>query len=143
MVSSVENKTPFLLCLIGGILLFQAGWTGSLGILSYLALIQTIPELADFVWIINALLYILAIMAAIGGVGVIAGGYVLTRGRVTTGKLVIGVALGISIVGLVIQLAQWLWLYGATSVVDFFGLTAEATGCIGIVLTLVGRSRAS
>jgi hypothetical protein len=139
----MENKTPFLLCLIGGILLFQVGWTGSLGIFSYLELIETIPELADFVWIVNTLLYVLAIIAGLGGIGVVAGGFLFTRGRVTTGKLVVGVALGMSIVGLVIQLAQWLWLYGATAVVDFFGLTAEATGWIGIILTLVGRSRAS
>ncbi|MHA1960700.1 MAG: hypothetical protein ACW99U_10730 [Candidatus Thorarchaeota archaeon] len=139
----MENKTPFLLCLVGGILLFQVGWTGSLGIFSYLNLIETIPELVEFVWIVNVLLYVLAIVAGLGGIGVVVGGYLLTRGRTTNGRMIIGLALGMSIIGLVIQLAQWLWLYGATSVIDFFSLTAEATGWAGIILTLVGRSRAS
>jgi hypothetical protein len=55
----MRNKVPFLLALIGGILLWIAGATGSVGIAGTITqILASIPELAPFVDILNLIYYI-------------------------------------------------------------------------------------
>ena len=69
----MENKTAFLLLIIGGIILFLEGITGSIGFFVYLPMILAIPEMAPLEPVIFYLIWILTIIAASGGIGVIIG----------------------------------------------------------------------
>lgn len=138
----MKNKISFILALIGGIVLFLEGITGGIGFFAYLPLILTIPELAPLEPIIYYLIVILSLIAASGGIGAIAGGYLLTTPRVGTGKFIIGIAVGMSLIGLIIKLIQLVWLSGATAAWDFLVIAAQTLGWIGIFLTIAARRTA-
>ncbi len=138
----MQNRTSFILVLIGGIILFIEGITGSIGFFTYLQQINTIPELVSMVPIVNALIWILTIVAFTGGIGAIVGGYLLTTQRLGTGKFIIGIAVGMSLIGLIIKLAQLIWLSGATAAWDFLIYAAQSLGWIGVFLTIAGRRSA-
>ncbi|MDF1539990.1 MAG: hypothetical protein P1Q69_13925 [Candidatus Thorarchaeota archaeon] len=138
----MQNRTSFILVLIGGIILLIEGITGSIGFFAYLELIETIPELVLFVPIVNALVWLLTILAFTSGFGTIGGGYLLTTKRVGTGKFIIGLSVGMGLIGLIIKLAQLIWFSGATAVLDFFVIAAQSLGWVGIFLTIAGRQSA-
>ena len=138
----MQNKTAFILALIGGIILFIEGITGSIGFFAYLPLILTIPELAPLEPVIYYLIIILGFVAASGGIGVIIGGYLFTKDRVGTGKFIVGVAVGMSLIGLIIKLIQLIWLSGATAAWDFLVIASQSMGWIGVFLTIFARRSA-
>ncbi|MHA1906753.1 MAG: hypothetical protein ACW98Y_05640 [Candidatus Thorarchaeota archaeon] len=135
----MENKTAFLLLLIGGIILFLEGITGSIGFFSYLPMILAIPELVPLEPIIFYLIWILTIIAASGGIGVIVGALLISRSREGTGKFIVGIAVGMSLIGLIIKLIQLIWLSGVTAAYDFLVIAAQTMGWIGVFLTIAGR----
>jgi hypothetical protein len=139
----LQNKVPFLLSLVGGILLWIATATGSIGIIGTIAIIlASIPELAPFVDILNLIVYILAALAAIGGIAVVAGGFMLTAGRVGTGKFVIGIGAGMGLIGLIIQIAQTAYTMGFGVALDIFIGFALTTSGLGILLSIAARQMA-
>jgi len=138
----MQNKTAFILALIGGIILFIEGITGSIGFFAYLPLILAVPELAPLEPVIYYLILILGFVAASGGIGVVVGGYLLTKGRVGTGKFIIGVAVGMSLIGLIIKLVQLIWLSGATAAYDFLVIAAQSMGWIGVFIAIAARRAA-
>ncbi len=80
---------------------------------------------------------ILAFLTLIGGFGIIVGGIVLTRQNFTAGQLLILIALGMAILGLVMTLVQH-FLAG----IFLMALTlqvSQSIGWIGAILTLVAR----
>ncbi len=135
----MDNKTATILCFIGGILLIIVSATGSLGFFEYLALLAGVTEIADFYWIIELLLTILNYIAALGGVAVIIGALLIMKSREGTGKFVIGIAVGMSLIGLIIQLATMLYFTGVAAVVNFLILASQSMGWIGVFLTIFGR----
>jgi len=88
------------------------------------------------------LIYILGIIAASGGIGAIVGGYLLTTARVGTGKFVIGIAVGMSLIGIIIGLIQVVWISGATAFWDALTILSQTTGIVGIILTILARRTA-
>ncbi len=138
----MKNKHSFIFALIGGIILFIEGITGSIGFFEYLNLISEIPELVAIVPIVSALLWVLTIVALSGGIGAVVGGYLLTTNRVGTGKFIIGIAVGMSLIGLIIKLVELVWFSGATAAWDFFVVAAQTMGWIGIFLTIFARRTA-
>ena len=128
-----------MLVLIGGILLLIEGISGSIGFFAYLPLMLAIPELAALEPVIYYIILILGIIATAGGIGAIIGGFLLTTERIGLGKFIIGIAVGMSLIGLIIKLVQLLWLSGATAALDFLVLAAQSLGWIGIFLTIAGR----
>ena len=135
----MENKTAFLLLIIGGIILFLEGITGSIGFFVYLPMILAIPEMAPLEPVIFYLIWILTIIAASGGIGVIIGALLISRGSEGTGKFIVGIAVGMSLIGLIIKLIQLIWLAGATAAYDFLVMAAQTMGWIGVFLTIAGR----
>jgi hypothetical protein len=129
--------------LVGGILLLIEGATGSIGFLSLLQEANTIPELADFIWIIDLILWVLLILASGGGITVIVGGYLMTTDRVGTGKFVVGIGAGMGLIGLLISLYPILTAYGVGGVVDFLTIASQSAGWVGAVLTIIGRQTAN
>ncbi|MHA2085743.1 MAG: hypothetical protein ACXAEB_07395 [Candidatus Thorarchaeota archaeon] len=139
----MRNKVPFIMVLVGGILLLIEGATGSIGFLSLLQEANTIPELADFIWIIDLILWVLLILASGGGITVIVGGYLMTTDRVGTGKFVVGIGAGMGLIGLLISLYPILTAYGVGGVVDFLTIASQSAGWVGAVLTIIGRQTAN
>lgn len=135
----MENKTAFIFCLLGGILLILVSATGTLGFFEYLALLYAVPELAEVYWIIEMLLYILSAIAALGGIAVVIGSILLLKSRESTGKFVIGIAVGMSLIGLIIQLITLVWTSGIEAATNFLILASQSMGWIGIFLTIIGR----
>ena len=138
----MQNRNSFIFALIGGIVLFIEGVTGSIGFFAYLPLVLAIPELAPLEPVIYYIIVILAFVAATGGIGAIVGGFLLTTPRIGTGKFIIGIAVGMSLIGLVIKLIQLIWLSGATAALDFLVIAAQTMGWIGIFLTIFARRTA-
>jgi uncharacterized membrane protein len=138
----MKNKHCFVLALIGGVILFIQGVTGSIGFFSYLPMLLDIPELAPLGPVITYIIYIVGIIAASGGIGAIAGGYLLTTSRVGTGRFIIGIAVGMSLVGIIIGLIQVVWLSGVTAIWDALTILSQTAGIVGIVLTIIARRTA-
>ncbi len=138
----MKNKQSFLLALLGGVILLSQGITGSIGFFAYLSLVEGIPELVNLVPLINMLIWVLTAIAMTGGLGAIVGGYLLTTNRTGTGKFVIGIAVGMSLIGLILNLIQLVWLYGFTSALDLFAVSAQSLGFVGVILTILARRTA-
>jgi hypothetical protein len=138
----MHNKKAFIMCLVGGILLFLASAIGSIGM--YGTVIAFVADqYPEMVGILDNLLLILSFIAGLGGIGVIIGAYMLTTDRVGTGKFIIGIAAGMGLVGLVIVLAQNFMLAGTSGVVDYVNLMiSQGSGWIGAVLAILGRKMA-
>ncbi|MGV9103104.1 MAG: hypothetical protein ACOC38_01940 [Promethearchaeia archaeon] len=139
----MENRNSFILCLLGGLLLVITSATGSIGYFGMLEELHAIPELQNIIWIVDILLFVLTFIAGLGGSGVIIGGYLLTRARVRTGKFVIGIAAGLGLIGLLIELGKTVYFSGLGILVDFLLLIAQSIGWIGIILSIIGRQTAS
>ncbi|MFW9846931.1 MAG: hypothetical protein ACFFD6_09300 [Candidatus Thorarchaeota archaeon] len=139
----MRNQMPFLLALLGGILLWIAGATGSVGIAGTITVIlASIPELAPFVDILNLIYYVLLILAGLGGITVIGGGLLMTTNRFGTGRFLIGIGAGMGLISLIIQIAQNIYTVGAGSALDLFLATAMTTTGVGIILSIVARRTA-
>ncbi len=137
----MQNKTPFLLCLLGGALMIYAGVVGSVGIWGELiSLAATLaPALADVLfWI----LVILINIASLGGVGVILGGYLMTTNRFGTGKFIIGLAAGMGLIGFLILIAQMYMAVGFAAFLMVFNIISSSAGILGVVITIVARAMA-
>ena len=135
----MDNKTATILCLIGGILLIIVSATGSIGFFEMLKLLAEVDEIAEFYWIVEMLLNILTYIAALGGITVVIGALLIMKSREGTGKFVIGIAVGMSLIGLIIQLVTLIYVAGFTAALNFFILASQSMGWIGIFLTIFGR----
>ena len=134
----MRNVVPFLLCIVGGILMIMASVVGSADLwVQIFAYAETIlPGSGEVLgWILIVLRYI----ASLGGVAVIIGGYMVTTDRVGTGKFVIGIAAGLGLIGLVINLFTAYMAVGIAAFTDFLNLLATSSAALGPVLTIVAR----
>ncbi len=138
----MHNKKAFIMCLVGGILLFLASAIGSVGM--YGTIITFVADqYPEMVGILDNVLLILSFIAGLGGIGVTIGAFMLTTDRVGTGKFVIGIAAGMGFIGLVIVLAQHFMLAGTSGVIDYVNLmVSQGSGWIGAVLAIFGRKMA-
>jgi hypothetical protein len=134
-----RQRTAFILALIGGILLLIAGVAGGIGVyaLAFNWIEANIPSLTSVLGIILAAL---TIIASFGGVAVIVGGIMILGGRITTGKLFIGLGAGVGIfgilIGLVTGLAQGLGFLASAEAVF---ATGQTLGWVGIFLSIFAR----
>ena len=101
----MKNRVPVVLALIGGFLLFQSGWIGSIGLIDDIAAYALLyfPTMAD---LMTMILTVLVYIASLGGIAVIIGGILIAMSRISTGKFVIGLGAGIGLIGLIIMLVE-------------------------------------
>lgn len=137
----MRNKVPFILCIIGGVLMLYAGVVGSVGIweeiLNYATIIA--PGSAEIVaWI----LVILANIASLGGVAVFIGGFLLTTDRVGTGKFIIGIAAGLGIFGFIMLIYNMYMAMGLAAFTELLNILATSASILGPVLTIIARMMA-
>jgi hypothetical protein len=139
----LQNRFPFILCLIGGVLLVTHGATGSIGFLQLIADIPTLfPQLLGIVWLIKLVLYVLIFLAGLGGISVIIGGFFLTKGRLTSGKFLIMLGAGLGLIGLLVSLGQILYTSGFGALVSFIMVASQSAGWVGAVLSIIARMTA-
>nr|MDO8132697.1 hypothetical protein [Candidatus Njordarchaeum guaymaensis] len=132
-------RFAFLLALVAGTLMILAGVTGSVGILGF-AFAELEAHFPQYATAIGYVLIALTVIASLGGVAVIIGGFLVLGGRVTTGKLFIGLGAGFGlitvVIGLVSGLAQGYGLYA--SFIAVFA-TGQTLGWVGLFLSILAR----
>ncbi|MGY5873055.1 MAG: hypothetical protein RTV72_12470 [Candidatus Thorarchaeota archaeon] len=134
----MRNKVPFILCIVGGALMLYAGIVGAVGIWEHiLTFAATIaPGFAD---IMGWILVILMNIASLGGIAVIIGGYLATTDRVGTGKFIIGIAAGLGIFGLIMNVYTLYMAVGIAAFTELLNLLSTSAAALGPVLTIVAR----
>ena len=137
----MKNGLSVALALIGGFLLFQVSWVGSIGFIADIALYaQTyFPAAAEMITLVlTVLLYI----AALGGIAVIIGGILIAMDRIGTGKFVIGLGAGLGLFGLIIMLVEAYLAGGVAALTDILTMISQSIAWIGVIMSIVARSRA-
>lgn len=116
-----------------------AGVHGSLGILGdiFEEISSLLPETAD---LIHTTLVLLAVIASLGGVTVIAGGFLILKKKRLTGKLFISLGGSVGVIGFAINLVSGLGLGWAilSSAVAVFAV-GQSIGWIGLIISLIAR----
>jgi len=138
----MKNQVPIVLAFIGGFLLFQTAWIGSVGFLDDIANYATtyFPASAE---VVTLILNILVYIAGLGGIAVIIGGILFLMNRIGTGKFVIGLGAGIGLIGLIIMLAEAVIAGGVEALLDVVTLISQSIAWIGVILSIIARRSVS
>ncbi|MHA1577335.1 MAG: hypothetical protein ACTSU3_08225, partial [Candidatus Thorarchaeota archaeon] len=133
----------FFLCLIGGLFLLGANYTGGIDtIVLIFFFVHSIPALAPIYFFANILLFILFIIAWSGGLAVILGGYMLTTSHVRIGKFIISIAAGFGLISLILTVL-WIGLtLGWGGLLLLTWIVLNTAWALGIVFTIIARSTA-
>ena len=137
----VPKKLASTLAYSGGALLITAGATGSTGIIGKIMeyLIENLNgPTAD---LLSIILHIMNIVAGMGGTSVIAGGFLISKKRVRTGKFVIGLGAGMGFIGFLIVLTS-AFLNGWVNAVNFLIIISHLVGWTGILLSIAATKLA-
>jgi len=129
-----KNKQSMIIAIIAGILLLIAGVSG-------LATWETIKyfvikNLNIDNEIIQVVFAVLIFIASLGGISVIAGGLLIGKNRVRTGKFLITLGAGLGLIGLIFSIIIG-YYEGNLTIGSFFSI-----GTIGLILSIVARMRA-
>ncbi|TFG05017.1 hypothetical protein EU538_11765 [Candidatus Thorarchaeota archaeon] len=139
----MQNRLPFVLCIIGGLLLIVAGYSQGVSTIVLLyQLAHSIAPLSPVYPIIDLVLFFLWIIAWLGGFAVIAGGYLLTTTHVTLGKLIIAVATGFGIISFILTLFYVGITSGLAGLLVLTLSIINTAWALGLVLTVVARAKA-
>ena len=135
----MRNGLAIALALIGGFLLFQVSWVGSIGFIADIAVYAALyfPAAAD---VVTLILTILLYIAALGGIAVIIGGILIAMNRIGTGKFVIGLGAGVGLFGLIITLVEAYLAGGVAALTNFLMLVSQSIAWIGVIMSIVARS---
>jgi hypothetical protein len=134
----MSNKLPFVLGLIGGILLVVTETVGNIGLWNLLPLIGMVLGLPpEVVYTVNLLLTILRIIAGAGGIAVICGSFLLLFNRVRWGKFIITLGAGFGIFSLILLFFGF--FASGFTIVAFPLLLLETPSVIGLILSLLAR----
>jgi len=133
----MHNRTSFLLCIIGGSLFIASGASGTIAVIGDLG--EDLAKLfgPDFVVTFAIVMGILAVLACLGGVGVIVGGIVLTTHRVELGRIIVLVAVATGIVGLIVSLVQL--IMAGDPIMNLSFQIAQSLGWVGAILSAEAR----
>jgi hypothetical protein len=139
----MRNQTPFALCIIGGLLLLVAGYTqGGQTIVFVYLLVHSISALAPFFIIIDLILLILWIIALLGGLAVILGGYLLTTSHIRTGKFIVAISTGFGLISFLLVIFYVVITVGWAGLLILAWLILNSAWALGLILTIVARSMA-
>ena len=125
-----KNSTAMKIAIIAGILLLISGING-------IAAWETIKDfvtsnIADY-FIIQIIFAILIFIASLGGLSVIAGGVLIGKGKVRTGKLLISLGAGLGLIGLIIAIYIG-YSESSLTIGSFFSM-----GAIGLIMSIIAR----
>lgn len=138
----MKNQNSIILGLVGGFLLFQASWVGSVGFIDDIAAyaIAYFPGMSEAITLI---LNILTYIAGLGGIAVMIGAILFAMSRIGTGKFVIGLGAGIGLIGLIIMLAEAVLAGGVEALLDVVTLISQSIAWIGVILSILARRMTS
>jgi len=127
---TARNRKAMFIAIIAGILLFIAGINGA-------AAWETIKEFvndhfADNI-IVQYIFVVLIFIASLGGISVIAGGLLIGKDKVGTGKFLIALGAGIGLIGLIFS-SYVAYIEGNLTIGSFCSV-----GAIGIILSIAAR----
>ena len=142
-VKEMRNQTPFLLCLIAGLLFIAANYTNGVAtIIAVYFFLHGITTLSAYFVVIDIILFILWIIAWSGGFAIIIGGYLLTAKHVRLGKFIIAIAAGFGLISLILVI---LWVqinFGVGGLLVLTWLIWHSAWAIAIILTIIARNLA-
>lgn len=128
---ATKTKSAMILALLAGILLLISGISG-------LATWETIKNFVTENIIDNTIVQfvfaILIFIASLGGLSVIAGGILIGKNKIRTGKFLILLGAGMGLVGLIFTVAV-AYVEGSLTLGSFFSI-----GTIGLVLSIIART---
>jgi hypothetical protein len=131
----ISSKIAAILAYASGTLLILAGATGSVGIVGTVIeyLIANLNgSAAD---LLSIFLHVLNVVADLGGISVIIGGWLIFNERITTGKIMITLGAGMGFLGFLLTLAS-AFLHGWTSVINLLIIMTQSVGWIGVILAI-------
>jgi len=133
----IHNRNAFILCLVGGVLLFASGASGVIGLIDELA--EALREILEFslVLTLENIMAGLASITIISGVVVIVGGVILTTSEVRAGRIIVNLAIAVGIIGLLMILVQSV-MTGTLSM-DMTMQLQQSFGWVGAILAFVAR----
>ena len=127
---ATKTKSAMILALLAGILLLISGISG-------LATWETIKNFVTENIIDNTIVQfvfaILIFIASLGGLSVIAGGILIGKNKIRTGKFLILLGAGMGLVGLIFTVAV-AYVEGSLTLGSFFSI-----GTIGLILSIIAR----
>jgi len=126
-----KNSKAMAIAIIAGILLLISGVSG-------LATWETIKDFVTTNIIDNTFVQIiftiLIFIASLGGISVIAGGLLIGKNKIGTGKLLISLGAGLGLIGLIFSIIV-AYTEGNLTLGSFFSI-----GVIGLILSIVARA---
>jgi len=126
-----KNSKAMAIAIIAGILLLISGVSG----------LVTWETIKDFVTtniidntFVQIIFTILIFIASLGGMSVIAGGLLIGKNKIGTGKLLISLGAGLGLIGLIFSIIV-IYTEGNLTLGSFFSI-----GAIGLILSIVARA---
>ena len=125
-----KNSKSMDIAIVAGILLLIAGVSG----------VATWETIKDFVTnhvmyndIVQIIFVILIFIASLGGIAVIAGGLLIGKDKIRTGKFLIALGAGFGLIGLIFSIAV-AYMEKNLTISSFLSI-----GAIGLILSIVAR----
>jgi hypothetical protein len=125
-----KNSKAMFIAILAGLLLLIAGVSG----------LTTWETIKDFVtthvidnYIVQIIFAILIFIASLGGLSVIAGGLLIGKNKIGTGKLLITLGAGLGLIGLIFSIIV-AYTEGNFTLGSFFTI-----GTIGLILSIIAR----
>jgi hypothetical protein len=139
----MKNQTPFVLCLIGGILLLISNYNhGAETIAVIYFFLVSLPPLTPYILLITIVMMILWFIALSGGIAVMLGGYLLTRDHVTLGKFLITISAGFGLISFILAILWVIFVAGWAGLLVYTWLILNTSWALGLVLTIIARTMA-
>lgn len=136
----MKNQTPFLLCIIAGLLFLLANYNNGVGtIVALYVFLHSIAALAPFYAIFDFILVILWGIAWSGGLAIIIGGFLLTVNHVRLGKFLITIAAGFGLISLILIILWIQIMFGLAGLLVLTWLIWHSAWAIAIILTIIAR----
>ena len=132
-----RNLISFLISVPAGLILFIKGVQGPTGI--YFLILDYVTDLLTTGVVKSFLIFsllVLIVLSSLGGLTVIAGGFLIWKDHVSTGKFLIGIGAGISVFLALFLLIALFTSGNLSSVVAQYGVL----GWIGIFLAFLAKS---
>lgn len=126
-----KNSKAMWIAIIAGILLLISGING-IAAWETIKSFVTNNNIADH-FIVQIVFAILIFIASLGGLAVIAGGILLGKDKVGTGKFLISLGAGLGLIGLIIAIYIG-YSEGNLAIGSFFSI-----GAIGLILSIIAR----
>jgi hypothetical protein len=128
-----KNKTAMGIAFIAGLLMLISGTTG---FAAWNNLGEIVNDLFPDITILQVIFAIFIFIASLGGLAVIAGGILIGKDKVRTGKFIIMLGAGLGIIGLIVH------LFVTYQSGELTSQTFLSLGFIGLILSIVARKLA-